>query len=251
VEGRFFSEEFPTDVTQAVVVNEAAVKAMGMESPVGKRLRFRDWEATIIGVIKDFHQTSLHNPIEPLVFRYSYDFPHILAKISSKNVPETLVFMEKTWKKFVKDYPFSYEFLDEKIDNFYKTERTIGKVFQYFTSVAILIACLGLFGLASFTAEQRTKEIGIRKVLGGKVSGIILLLSREFTKWILLANVIAWPVAYLVANRWLQNFAYRVNMGLGIFIFSAASALVIAILTVSYQAIKAALANPVDSLRYE
>ncbi len=251
VEGRFFSKEFPADVTQAVVVNEAAVKAMGMESPVGKRLRFREWEATIIGVIKDFHQTSLHNPIEPLVFRYSYDFPHILAKINSENVPETLVFMEKTWKKFVKDYPFTYEFLDEKIDNFYKTERTIGKVFQYFTSVAILIACLGLFGLASFTAEQRTKEIGIRKVLGAEVSGIILLLSREFTKWILFANVIAWPVAYLVANEWLKNFAYRVNMRLEIFIFSAALALVIAILTVGYQAIKAALANPVDSLRYE
>jgi putative ABC transport system permease protein len=251
VEGRYFSKEFPTDVTQAVIVNEAAVKAMGMESPVGKRLRFREWEATIIGVIKDFHQTSLHNPIEPLVFQYSYDFPTVLAKISSKNVPETLVFLEKTWKKFVKNYPFTYEFLDEKIDNFYKTERMIGKVFQYFTSVAVLIACLGLFGLASFMAEQRTKEIGIRKVLGASVSGITFLLSKEFTKWVLVANAIAWPVAYYAMNRWLQGFAYRINIGIWSFVLSAVIAFLVALLTVSYQAIKAAIANPVESLRYE
>jgi putative ABC transport system permease protein len=147
--------------------------------------------------------------------------------------------------------PFDYTFLDEAFDRKYKAEEKLGKIFSYFTLLAIFIACLGLFGLAFFTAEQRTKEIGIRKALGASITGIIMLLSKEFTKWVLLANIIAWPIAYVAMNRWLQNFAYRINMGLGTFIIAALLALIIALLTVGYQAIKTARANPVESLRYE
>jgi len=147
--------------------------------------------------------------------------------------------------------PFDYTFLDETLDSKYKAEEELSKIFSCFTLLAIFIACLGLFGLASFTAEQRTKEIGIRKALGASITGIIMLLSKEFTKWVLLANIIAWPIAYVAMNRWLQNFAYRINMGLGTFIIAALLALIIALLTVGYQAIKAARANPVESLRYD
>jgi len=254
-EGRFFSREFSTDATESVVVNETAVKAMGLETPIGTKLSFRDQiEGRIIGIMKDFHQSSLHNAIEPMVFHFNAEdegYHHVAIKISAENVPSTLSFVESVWKKHIQNYPFTYEFLDEKTDNFYKTEKTIGRIFQYFTSMAILIACLGLFGLASFTAEQRTKEIGIRKVLGASISRIAVMLSKEFAKWVLWANLIAWPVAYFVSKRWLGEFAYRISLGWGIFAFSAALALLIAILTVSYQAIKAATANPVDSLRYE
>jgi putative ABC transport system permease protein len=255
-EGRFFSREFSTDATESVVVNETAVKAMGLESPIGIKISFRDRvEGRIIGVMKDFHQSSLRNAIEPIVFHFNTEeeegYHHTAIKISAENVPSTLSFIESVWKKYVSNYPFTYEFLDEKTDNFYKTERTIGRIFQYFTSMAILIACLGLFGLASFTAEQRTKEIGIRKVLGASVSRIAAMLSMEFAKWVLMANLIAWPVAYFMSSKWLGEFAYRIPLGWGIFVFSAALALFIAVITVSFQAIKAAAANPVDSLRYE
>jgi putative ABC transport system permease protein len=256
LQGRFFSREFTTDASSAFVVNETAAKAMGLEDAVGKRLSFRDFrmefEGTIIGVMKDFHQSSLHNTIEPLVFYIPReDYHHVCVKISSNNVPETLAFIETIWKKFTTDYPINYEFLDEKINNFYKTEQTIGQIFQYFTSLAIIIACLGLFGLASFSAEQRTKEIGIRRVLGASVSGIVIMFTKEFTKWIIIATIIAWPVAYFTISKWLQTFSYRISLGWEIFIFSGAAALIIALLTVSYQAVKAALANPIDSLRYE
>ncbi|UCE21158.1 MAG: FtsX-like permease family protein, partial [Candidatus Aminicenantes bacterium] len=256
VQGRFFSREFPTDATSAFVVNETAAKAMGLENPVGKRLSFTDFskefEGMIIGVMKDFHQSSLHNTIEPLVFYIPReDYNHVCVKISSNNVPETLAFIETIWKKFTTDYPINYEFLDDKINNFYRTEQIIGKIFQYFTSLAIFIACLGLLGLASFLAEQRTKEIGIRKVLGASASDIVIILTKEFTKWIIIATIIAWPVAYFTINKWLQTFSYRISLGWEIFIFSGATVLIIALLTVGYQAIKAAHANPVDSLRYE
>ena len=160
-------------------------------------------------------------------------------------------FLEEKWKKFVDDYPFRYNFFDESINNWYNTEKRFGKIIQYFTGLAIFVACLGLFGLASFMAERRTKEIGIRKVLGAKVSGIVILLSKEFSKWVLISNIIALPAAYLIGKNWLQGFAYRIGLGAKIFLFSASSALFIALVTICYQAIKAATANPIDSLRYE
>jgi putative ABC transport system permease protein len=250
-EGRFFSKEFSTDDTQAVVINETAAKVLGMQSPLGKKISHERLQGTIIGVIKDFHQSSLHNQIEPLIFHIPEEFHIICAKLNSKNISEILALIEKTWKKFVPNYPFSYEFLDKTIDNQYKAEQKISTIFKYFTVLAIFIACLGLFGLASFMTEQRTKEIGVRKVLGASISGILFLLTREFTKWVLFANLIACPIAYLTMNKWLQNFAYRVNIGIWIFIVSASLVLIVALITVSYQSIKAALANPVESLRYE
>ncbi|MGD9347531.1 MAG: FtsX-like permease family protein, partial [Candidatus Aminicenantes bacterium] len=249
-EGRFYSREFPTD-RDNFVVNETAVNKMGLESPVGKRFTLGGKKGTIIGVVKDYHGGSLHNPILPKVISLSDRGFFVCVKFRPGNVREVIVFLKEKWEKFVPGHPFRYGFLDDSIAEAYEAERRIGTIFQYFTGLAILIACLGLFGLASFTAEQRTKEIGIRKILGAKVSGIVFLLSKEFARWILAANLLAWPFAYFLARKWLQGFAYRMSLGWEIFVASSVLALAIAIITISYQAIKAAIANPVDSLRYE
>ncbi len=249
-EGRFFSPKFADD-NQNWVLNETAVEAMEMEDPIGKWFSFRGQKGMIIGILKDFHGSSLHNPIAPVAMQPGEGF-HMFVKHRPGNVADVLSFLKTKWDKFVgAGIPFRYEFIDENIKNWYQTENRVGKIFRYFTILTIFIACLGLFGLASFTAEQRTKEIGIRKILGAKVTGLVILLVKEFTKWILIANIIAWPVAYIVAKNWLERFAYRTGMGLEIFVVSAAVALFIATFTVSYQAIRAATANPADSLRYE
>jgi putative ABC transport system permease protein len=256
-QGRYFSRDYPTDISDGIIVNETAAKIMGMESPVGQRISC--WipydpqrSGTIVGVAKDFHFRSLHEKISPLVLVIAPGwFTDAYIRIKPENVAETLGFIEKTIKGLAPDFPFEYSFLDEDIDNLYKTEQRIGNLVRYGTFLAVFIACLGLFGLASFTAEKRTKEIGIRKVLGASVSGIVLLLTKEFTKWVILANLIAWPIAYFVMNGWLQNFAYHINIGIGTLLLSAALAMVIALITVSFQAVKTALANPIDSLRYE
>ena len=255
--GRYFSRDYPTDRSDGIIVNETAAKIMGMESPIGQRIScsipFSSQKSgTILGVVKDFHFRSLHEKIDPLVLVIAPGwFTDVYVRIRPENVPETLGFIEKTIKKFAPDFPFEYSFLDEDIDNLYKTEQRIGNLVRYGTFLAIFIACLGLFGLASFMAEKRTKEIGIRKVLGASISGIVLLLTKEFTKWVILANLIAWPIAYFVMRGWLQNFAYHINIGIGKFLLAAALALVTALITVSFQAVKTATSNPVDSLRYE
>jgi putative ABC transport system permease protein len=249
-EGRFYSQEFSTDKDN-FVVNETAIKMMGLKSPIGKRFTLREKTGTIIGVVKDYHGGSLHYPIQPKVIELTDEGFFVCVKFRPGNLSEMIAFLKEKWDKFVPGHPFRYQFLDESIAAAYESERKIGKIFQYFTGLAVLIACLGLFGLASFTAEQRTKEIGIRKILGAKVSGIVFLLSKEFTKWILLANLIAWPVAYFLSQKWLQGFSYRMSLGWELFVVSGVLALAIAVGTVSYQAIKAAIANPVESLRYE
>jgi putative ABC transport system permease protein len=249
-EGRFFSQEFASD-DQNWVLNETAIESMEMEDPLGKWFSHKGQKGIIIGILKDFHGSSLHNPIGPVAMQPSDGF-FMFVKYRPENVAEMLSFLKTKWDKFVGTHiPFRYEFMDENIKNWYMTEHRIGKIFRYFTILTVLIACLGLFGLASFMAEQRTKEIGIRKVLGAKVSGIVLLLTKEFAKWVVVANVIAWPASYFVSKWWLQGFAYRIDLGWGIFATSAVAAFVIAIGTVSYQAIKAATANPVKALRYE
>jgi ABC-type antimicrobial peptide transport system permease subunit len=172
-------------------------------------------------------------------------------RINSQNLPQTIRYIENIWQKFVPDYPFNYRFLDESLHNLYRAEQRIGKIIHYFSFLAILVACLGLFGLASFLAEQRTKEIGIRKVLGASVPGVVVLLSKEFLKWVLFANLVAWPVAYIVLNHWLQNFAYRTDIGWETFTLAGLLAFVIALLTVSFQTVKAAIANPAEALKYE
>jgi ABC-type antimicrobial peptide transport system permease subunit len=252
VEGRSYSKEFSTDATEAIMVNEEAVKAMGMESPIGKRLSLGDTNMKIIGVVKNYHFRSLRQEIDPLILIYNPGPCGVLfARLKSENIPKTMGYMENIWKKFAPGHPFNYRFLDEALDGLYRSEQQIGTILRYFSILAIFISCLGLLGLASFMAEQRTKEIGIRKVLGASVSNIVLLLSREFTKWVLLANIIAWPVAYFAMHKWLQSYAYSTNIALWSFILSGVLALVIASVAVSYQSIKAAVANPADSLRYE
>jgi len=250
--GRNFSKDFTTDLNSALILNETAVKEFGFDDPIGMKISIWGEEGKIIGMIKDFHLTSMHLNIEPVAFRLSPDRSRRFSiKISSENIPKTIAFIEDTWKKFSPEYPFEYSFLDEQVDRMYRTEQRLGRSFFHFTIIAIFIAYLGLFGLVSFSAERRTKEIGIRKVLGAQISNITWLLSKEFLFLVFIANIIAWPIAYYFMNKWLQNFAYRTNIGLGIFLTSGMIALVIAFLTVSYQSIKAATANPVDSLRYE
>ncbi len=256
VEGRFFSRDFPTDVEESFILNEKAVEFMGLESPVGKafscQIPFGEGKGKIIGVVKDFHFQSLHREIQPLIVMiHPYWLSHCHFKISSEDIPATLAFIDSKLKEFVPEFPFELRFLEEDIDRLYRTEQRIGSLVRYGAILAVFVACLGLFGLASFNAEQRTKEIGVRKVLGASVSGIVFLFSKEFAKWALLANAIAWPVSYFVMRKWMQSFAYRIPLAWEIFVLSAGLALMIALLTVSYQAVKAATSNPVDSLRYE
>jgi putative ABC transport system permease protein len=253
VQGRNFSRDFPSDETGAFLINETAVKVAEWESPIGRK--FTHWSGEtgeIVGVIKDFHLRSLHSPIEPLyVFLNTRNFSNISIKIKSVNIPAAIDHVEGVMKIFAPSTPFSYSFFDEVFERAYFTEQRMGRVFGTFAILAIFIACLGLFGLTVFAAEQRTKEIGIRKVLGASDSKIFLLLSKEFIRWVLLANLIAWPIAYFAMNKWLQNFAYRIHIGIVAFLISGGTALLIAYFTVSYQSIKSARANPVNSLRYE
>ena len=252
VQGRFFSRDFPTDVADAFVVNEAAVRAMEMDSPIGKSFGVWDIRGKIIGVVKDYNFESLHNEIIPMAMKILPDWnDDVCIKINPENISGTLQYIENIWKKNYPEYPFEYNFLDETINRQYLSEEQIGRIIRYFTFLAILISCLGLYGLSSYTAEVRTKEIGIRKTLGATVPGIVLLLSKDFAKLVIAANVIAWPVAYLIMDRLLQNFAYRINIGWWVFVLAGILTLAIAFITISFQSIKAATANPIDSLRFE
>lgn len=253
VQGRSFSRDFPSDKNGAFLVNETAVKVAEWESSIGRKLTHWSGETgTIVGVLKDFHLQSLHSPIEPLyIFLDPNNFSNLSIKIKSADIPATIDYVKGVMKTFSPSYPFSMSFFDEVFERAYFTEQRMVRIFGAFALLAIFIACLGLFGLTTFAAELRTKEIGIRKVLGASYSKIFLLLSREFIGWVLLANLIAWPIAYYAMNRWLQNFAYRIHIGIAAFLLSGGTALLIAYLTVSYQSIKSARANTVDSLRYE
>ena len=246
IEGRYFS--LKSDTTEGCIVNQAAVKAMGMQSPVGKKVV----GLKIIGVIKDFNFTSLHSQISPLIIYCDpNEIKQLLVRIKPGDVSQTIKSLETEWNKIAPEFPFDYGFLDEQINKQYKSDIRVGNVINTFSLLALFIACLGMFGLASFTAEQRTKEVGIRKILGASVDSIVFTLIGDFLKWIVLANVIAWPIAWYVINKWLQNFAYRIDISWWMFLLAGGVALLIAILTVSFQAIKAATANPVKSLRYE
>ncbi len=254
IEGRGFAEEFTADMNRAVIINEEAVRQFGLENPTEKRLSpggFNVWN--IVGVMKDFHFKSLHETIEPFVLlladpnSYFWGF----VRFRSDNFSEAIRIAENAWYQVNPQHPFDYVFVDEYYDQQYIAESRLSQLFSFFTVIAIFIACLGLFGLASFTAEQRTKEIGIRKVLGASVSGIIFILSREFTKWVVFATVLAWPAAYFIMSSWLEGFAYRTGLSIWTFLGSGLLALVIAVSTVSYQSIKTAVMNPIKSLRYE
>lgn len=254
LEGRFFSREFSTDVTN-YVLNEAAVKTLGWQQPTGKMFSVWRREGKVIGIVNDFHFSSLHNKILPLILRiepeHRFLYDVVMIRLNSDDIPGTISYIEKTYKQFDPQFPFVYSFLDERIDRFYRTEHKLFQIFNYFSFLAVFIACLGVFGMLSYTIQNRTKEIGIRKVLGANVAGIIKLISKDFIKCVLLANIIAWPVAYWAMNNWLQSFAYRANLDLKIFVLSAMITLGMAMITVGYRAIKAATTNPADSLRYE
>ena len=255
-DGRNFSAEFKTDSTHAVLINEAAAKLLGYQNPVGRKVTAffgqqdkRDME--IVGVMKDFHFESLHQPIRPLVLRVAQGGTTYLVLRVRGNIPDIIHQVERQWSSHTNGQPFVYFFLDDELNARYAAEQSIGKIFGAFSGLGIFIACLGLLGLATYATEQRTKEIGIRKAIGASTTGIAALLSKEFIKLVLFANLVAWPVAYLAMNRWLQNFAYRIDLGWAIFALAGGTALLIALLTVSTQAIKAALKNPVEALRYE
>lgn len=250
VAGRKFSREYTTDEKEAVLLNETALRITGWEDPIGKRFD----NGTVVGIVKDFHFELLREAIKPIFFRVMTDNNasfFLSVKITSEDIPATLAYIDKTWKKFSPDYPFSYTFVDSAIENLYRSEQRIGNAFKYFSLIAIFIACLGLFGLISFTVEQRTKEIGIRKIMGASVPKIMMMLSFDFAKLVLLANIIAWPAAYYFVNRWLEGFAYRTALGPWIFLLTGIVTLIIAMVTIGIKSFKAATADPVDSLRYE
>jgi putative ABC transport system permease protein len=263
IAGRNFSPEMKSDRTGggAYILNETAVEQIGWDDPIGKKLRFSYNEemGTVIGVIKNFHNRPLHYAQEPVALQLNsnsniklrHKIRMISIKIRPENIQETIKEIEKVWKKFSGGWPLEYKFMDDEYDKMYKSEIQLGTLFRFLSILAISISCLGLFGLSLFKTEQRTKEIGIRKVLGASVPSIVKLLSKDFTKCVLVANILSWPIAYYVMIKWLQNFAYRASLNIWIFILSGLAALIIALLTVSYQTIKAATANPIDSLRYE
>ncbi|MGA2624186.1 MAG: ABC transporter permease [Bacteroidota bacterium] len=252
VEGRTFSKAFSTDTSRAFLVNEELVKVMGVTSAVGKRFKFMDIEGTIVGVMKNYNYLSVESVIPPLALVVSPRFvQNAIVRLQKGDIPSEMDYVRTAWQKVNPLYPFEYRFFDDDFAVMYQGHEQMGAVIRYAAILALVIACLGLFGLASFMVEQRTKEIGVRKVLGASVPGITLMLSREFVKWVVVANLIAAPVAYYLANRWLQDFAYRVTIGWWIFGLALCLTIAIALLTVSYQSVRAARGNPVDSLRYE
>ncbi|MGV3589489.1 MAG: ABC transporter permease [Adhaeribacter sp.] len=254
--GRNFSESYPTDDSMAFLLNESGAKLLGLNNPqegIGRSLEYGNRKGRLVGVLQDFHFESMHEKIKPIIFIIpdGRQYSDISVKLQGNNIPEGLAHLEKTWKKFLPENPFDYNFLDESFGQLYEAEQKQGLLFTIFAGIAILIACLGLFGLASFATEQRTKEIGIRKVLGASVSGIVTMLSKDFLKLVLLANIIAWPLAWYGMHRWLQDFAYRTNISWWIFGVATVLALIVALLTVSFHAAKAAVANPVKALKTE
>ena len=261
IAGRGFSDRLPADSVGdygVFLVNETAARQFGWTEPLGKALLSPFSRAEIgrvIGVVKDFHVTSLHEEIKPLVYfpadGSGRSYRRLIVRLNPGQVQETMAFLEQQWSTFAPGRAFSYFFLDEQYDALYRFEQRLSQLIGLFALLAVLVACLGLFGLAAFTATQRTKESGIRKVLGATVPGIVVLLSKEFVKLVLWAVMLAAPVAYLAAQRWLEGFAYRVEISWGIFLMVGSLALAIALVAVGYQSIRAALADPVESLRHE
>jgi putative ABC transport system permease protein len=259
VQGRGFSREF--NETRNVIINESTIKEFGWNEPVGMKIQYLGGEGdptgeyTIVGVVKDFHYNSLHSPINSFVLLGIQNEQRILAnmqiKIKPDNIGETIGAIEQKWKEFNPQEPFSYYFLDSKLEEMYGNEKTSGQIFSLFSLLAIVIACIGLFGLSAYMAELRTKEIGIRKVLGSTASKIVVLLSKDFAKLVALAFVIATPIAYYAMTRWLQNFAFRSTVHVWIFLLAGMAAVLIAQLTISFQALKAANTDPADALRFE
>ena len=251
-QGRFFDPKLTTDTANSIVINEAMAQYLGWKNPVGKKLEiYQARKGSVIGAMKDFNFASLREKIQPLAIILNNNPLYVSIKLKAGATQTTLKTIQKQWKEFDDEFPFDYFFMDEQLNKFYQSDQRLLRVIGIFATLAIVIACIGLFGLSIYTAKQRTKEIGIRKVLGASVTGVVGLLSKEFIKLVSIAIVIASPIAWWAANKWLQDFAYRINIGWGIFASAGVIALLIAMLTVSFQAVKAATANPVKSLRTE
>jgi putative ABC transport system permease protein len=258
LQGRDFNAANEAE-TRNVLINETLVQKVGWKEPVGKTFLdpfIRDGETmlpiTVIGVLEDFHVNALRDKIEPMIIYYNPPNRNILSlRLEPGNVFKTMDVVENEWKQMFPDMPFDYLFLDEHFDSIHRTERNLAITFMYFTILAIIIACLGLFGLASYATERRIKEIGVRKVLGSTVSQIVLMLSKDFSKLVLLANILAWPIAWYAMNKWLQNFAYKTQIDVWLFVISGLIAFLIALITVSFRTIRAANSNPVKALKYE
>jgi putative ABC transport system permease protein len=254
LEGRDFSPEYANDSSRrSYIINETLAKQIGWENPIGQKFKIGDLDwGTVVGVTKDFNFRSLHHKIEPVAF-YIYRpwLFHMSVRIESKDMSQTLGYLKEKLQPYRGEQPFLYSFLDEDFARLYQNEEKSRHLFGIFSLLAIVISCLGLLALASFTAEQKTKEIGIRKILGSSVVDIVVMLSWRFFKWVILANIIALPVAWYVMNRWLQNFAYRIQTGIDTFLLAGGTALLFAFVTVSFKVFRAASANPIDSIRYE
>jgi putative ABC transport system permease protein len=260
--GRDFSKEMQSDKDEAFIINETAVKALGFGTPakaLGQTLLWPTWakndslkKAQVVGVVKDFHFKSLYDVVEPAVLQiYPNAYSKVAVKLKTSEIDVALAHIKKIWSSFSPEYPIEYNFLDESFDQMYKADDKLKSLLSLFTIITIIVACLGLFGLAAYAAERRKKEMGIRKVLGSTVNGIVFLLSKDFLKLVLLALLVASPIAWYFMNQWLQDFAYRINIGWWAFVLAGMLALIIAFITISFQAIKAAVANPVKSLRSE
>ncbi|MFD3001912.1 ABC transporter permease [Pontibacter toksunensis] len=262
VAGRDFSKEIKTDKDEAYIINETTVRELGFETPeqaLGQTLMWNTWrdpdlvkKGQVVGVVKDFHYKSLYDKVEPTVLQiYPEAYSKVAVKMETADVANTIVHVKNVWDKFSPDYPIEYNFLDENFDQMYKAEDKLKSLLWIFTGITIFVSCLGLFGLAAYAAERRRKEIGIRKILGASVRGIVLLLSKDFLKMVVIALLIASPVAWYFMHQWLQDFAYRIDIGWWVFGVAGAAVIIVALLTVCFQAIKAATANPVNNLRIE
>jgi putative ABC transport system permease protein len=253
--GRNFSLDFPSD-SSAIIINERAAKLFGFDDPIGKNIVMMNREReeigyTIIGVVANFHFQSMKENIDALSFVLGDSRGFALFKINTSDIQNTIVRVEQNWNELAPDQPFVYTVLDVEYNDMYQAEQKIGTIFTSFALLAIFIACLGLFALSAYTAEQRTKEIGVRKVLGASVQSVVLLLSKEFVKLILIAFIIAAPLAWWGIDAWLSTYTYRTNIGFEVFLLAGLVAFLIAWLTMSYQSIRAAMSNPVNSLRSE
>jgi predicted permease len=250
--GRSYSKNFASD-SAAIILNETAVKTIGLKDPIGKTIKWFGNNVQIIGVVKDFHFESLHQPVVPLYIALNYGqvWDKVMVRLNSSGQKETISRVEDLYQHFNPGFPFEFTFLDDAYQKQYAAEKRVSVLSRYFAGLAIVISCLGLFGLAAFTAQRRQKEIGIRKIIGASVSNIFLMLSKDFLLLVMIAILIAFPLSWWAMNKWLQGFAYRINISAGIFIIAGVSIILITLLTISYQAIKAAVANPVRSLRSE
>ena len=254
VEGRDFRQDMPSDTLTGVVVNETLAKRMGWSEPIGKKVELGDGSAImarVIGVMADYHQTGMYNEIESLMLVYREYTNIIYVKLSGNNMEKTLSFIENTWKEVFPDQPYSYAFLKDRFNRQFEADEKRGLIFTMFTILAILIACLGLYGLASYMVEQRTKEVGIRKVFGASEGVVVRLISKDFLILVVISIVIALPVASYFMTNWLENYVYRTNISIPLLIFAALLTVAITFITISFKAYQAAITNPASSIRTE